>query len=148
MCHFKLEVCPYPHHDPISALIFLPTNASLWQACEEPKPWGRLSCGNLIIKHINDASKSQASPMTDCKWCTLVLKLVATKSKEIQAQASKELKELEQRMNADQELVAMRMGIEALEKKLAEMRSQLWGIRLANDIDGGSGEWEQVNGEM
>jgi len=147
MCHFKLDVCPYPNHDPIRALIFIPSNASLWKACDEPKPWGRLSCGNLIIQHTNDASKRQSSRTADCKWCTAVLKLVATKSKEIQQQAREEIAELEKKMDADRELTTMRIAIEILEKDLARLKTELWEIRLAKGMEGGSGEWEKVSAE-
>lgn len=51
MCRYTLHICPYPDHDPIAALIFNPTKAETWECCDRPKPWGRLSCGNLSIEH-------------------------------------------------------------------------------------------------
>src|SRR5882757_6281185 len=137
MCYFKLHICPYPHQDPISALIFDPKKAELWERCDRRQPWGRLSCGHLVVEHPKDLTKSEARLSTEhilatrsnipaerekykhmafpirqqrtpddpivpigagevrlqgtpCKWCTAVLKMVATKSKEIQKEARRE----------------------------------------------------------
>lgn len=51
MCRYALETCPYPDQDPIAALIFEPNKLKLWETCELPTAWGRLSCGNLVIQH-------------------------------------------------------------------------------------------------
>ncbi|EXJ85647.1 hypothetical protein A1O1_06013 [Capronia coronata CBS 617.96] len=54
MCWYKIAVCPYPHREPISASIFNPSNVSRWEHCDKPHPWGRLSCGNLVVEHPED----------------------------------------------------------------------------------------------
>ena len=150
MCRFELETCPFPHHDPVGALIFLPKNATLWKQCDKPKPWGRLSCGNLIVEHpVYAKSHPEISLLADCKWCTQILKLEATKSKEIQSEAHKEIAKLEKRLNADSEMKQMKMDIEALEQRLARLRADFFGTRLAKRIDYGKDKdgWEKVEAE-
>ncbi|KAL6245992.1 hypothetical protein RBB50_007145 [Rhinocladiella similis] len=51
MCFYKLQTCPYPHQDPLVALTFHREKESEWVACNLSKPWGRLSCGKLVIEH-------------------------------------------------------------------------------------------------
>jgi uncharacterized NAD(P)/FAD-binding protein YdhS len=51
MCYYKLLVCPHPHNDPLSIAIFDPKKIKDWIECDKNKPWGRLSCGNLIVQH-------------------------------------------------------------------------------------------------
>ncbi|KAJ9611253.1 hypothetical protein H2200_004436 [Cladophialophora chaetospira] len=136
MCWYKLETCPYPHHDPIRALIFYPTNASKWEQCDKPKPWGRLSCGNLIVQHTDTRQENSHPHITaDCKWCSAVLKLVGTKSKEIQQQAHKEIVELEDKFNANPQGGKFKETIEWLERELTKMRNAAWELRLAEDTD-------------
>ena len=136
MCWYKLETCPYPHHDPIRALIFYPTNASKWEKCDKPKPWGRLSCGNLIAQHTDTRRENSHPNVTaDCQWCTAVLKLVATKSKEIQQQASKEIEELEDKINANPQARKLKEKIEALERELISVCNEAWELRIAEDME-------------
>ncbi|EXJ84883.1 hypothetical protein A1O3_05558 [Capronia epimyces CBS 606.96] len=59
MCWYKLNICPYPHQEALSALIFDPSSASQWQHCDRPHPWGRLSCGSLIVEHPKDLLRSE-----------------------------------------------------------------------------------------
>jgi hypothetical protein len=147
MCRFDLDTCPFPHHDPVSALIFLPRNASLWKSCSQPKPWGRLSCGNLIIRHAIKINTTDPEPVltADCNWCTAVLRLVATKSKEIQQKAHSEIKQLEEKLYADIELAKMQKDIEALELQLAGLRARFFEARFVKGTDGS--EWEEVKAE-
>ncbi|KAJ9636136.1 uncharacterized protein PV06_04253 [Exophiala oligosperma] len=51
MCFYKLQTCPYPHQDPLAALTFHHEKESEWVPCDLSKPWGRLSCGKLVIEH-------------------------------------------------------------------------------------------------
>ena len=145
MCRFELETCPFPHHDPISALIFLPGRASLWKQCDLPKPWGRLSCGKLTIQHHTSSTTPAQALAPDCKWCTAVLKLVGTKSKEIQQKAQTEITELEDKLRADAELTRILQEMETLELQLSRLRALFWDRRLIKGIDGG--EWEEVKAE-
>jgi hypothetical protein len=162
MCHFKLRVCPYPHQDQISTLIFNPDSAGKWVHCGKAQPWGRLSCGDLIIEHclvdlnpqyaiedlypltrcpngkpkpseqiVDDLrvldGKNGAKHMTGiCKWCTAVLKLVATKSKEIQKQSHVEIAELEKKMDADDQVRDTRKEAKEVERQLDMLRAKVW----------------------
>ncbi|OCT47617.1 hypothetical protein CLCR_03731 [Cladophialophora carrionii] len=148
MCWFKLDTCPYPHHEPIRALIFIPGNASRWKHCDKPQPWGRLSCGKLIVQH-NAAQLRDSHPAlaADCEWCTAVLKLAATKSKEIQQQARTDIAEMEEKFNTDAKLKELHTKIQALETEVIGMRNQAWELRLAADANGGGGEWEEIQSE-
>ncbi len=147
MCWYKVDTCPYPHHDSISALIFYPGHASKWEKCDKPKPWGRLSCGNLIVQHT-DLRRENTHPNhpADCKWCTAVLKLEATKSKEIQQQAQKEIEKLEDAINTNPKTRTLQEKIEALERELASVRNDAWKLRITEGMDGETGEWEMVKG--
>ena len=58
MCWYNLNICPFPDHDAISALIFNPSKAGGWVPCNEIKPWGRLSCGCLTVTHPIKPTKS------------------------------------------------------------------------------------------
>jgi len=83
----------------------------------------------------------------ECKWCTAVLKLVATKSKEIQKQARAEIVELEKRMSADLQLSKMHADIANKEKELDALRHRAWQKArslMERQNDGGSEEWEEV----
>ncbi|KIW11077.1 hypothetical protein PV08_10376 [Exophiala spinifera] len=51
MCFYKLQTCPYPHQDPLAALTFDREKDREWVPCNLGKPWGRLSCGKLVIEH-------------------------------------------------------------------------------------------------
>lgn len=59
MCWYKLHICPYPHREPISAVILDPSNNSQWEHCDKPRPWGRLSCGRLVVEHPTDVLESE-----------------------------------------------------------------------------------------
>ncbi|KIW69453.1 hypothetical protein PV04_05330 [Phialophora macrospora] len=145
MCWFKLDTCPYPHHDPIRALIFIPGNASKWEHCDRPQPWGRLSCGKLIVQHTAGQSGNPRPALaTDCEWCTTVLKLAATKSKEIQQQARTNIAEMEEKFNANDKLKGVYKTIQLLETAVSGLRDKAWEMRLANVSNGGSGEWEEI----
>ncbi|KIV96394.1 hypothetical protein PV10_00272 [Exophiala mesophila] len=64
MCRYVLETCPYPDQDPVTALIFEPTKLKLWEICELPTAWGRLSCGNLVIQHsLSPAEQIVSTPV-------------------------------------------------------------------------------------
>ncbi|KIW87443.1 uncharacterized protein Z519_12079 [Cladophialophora bantiana CBS 173.52] len=192
MCRFKLHVCPYPDQDPVSSLIFNPKNSSQWEHCDEPRPWGRLSCGKLVIehpRHLIKAEPSLSSPNTPtplscnsdqceqhihtglpdpqepvpnnlivppaagearlqgepCKWCTAVLKLVATKSKETQQVARKEIAEVERTMGGDIELRKMHEKIADKARELNAMRHNAWrrATMLMDDLAAASGKETQ-----
>ena len=51
MCQYHLDVCPYPHQDPISIAVLDVNKYRHWTLSDLPRPWGRLSCGNLSIHH-------------------------------------------------------------------------------------------------
>lgn len=189
MCYYKLRICPYPHQDPISALIFDPLRAGHWERCDKPQPWGRLSCGHLVVEHPKDLTKSatalslehilatrsnipaerekykhmafpirQRRSSTDrtivpigaeevrlqgapCLWCTAVLKTVATKSKEIQGEARKEISDLEHQMDASAELRQMQRDIASKEQELDDLRHDAWRLArvLMDEKDGEGG---------
>lgn len=174
MCYFKLHTCPYPNQDPIAALIFLPVKAGQWEHCNKPKPWGRLSCGNLIVEHPkalthepstsapdhvlmacssnvtklgqdkdNDTSRRRRRSSTQdtivpivagkaecegatCRWCTAVVKLVGTKSKEIQNEARWEVARLEEAMDADAKLRDLHREMMDKEEQLDILRHCAW----------------------
>ncbi|KAI1609094.1 hypothetical protein EDD37DRAFT_612395 [Exophiala viscosa] len=174
MCYFKLDICPYPNKDPVAALIFLPTKASEWEHCDKPKPWGRLSCGNLVVEHPRDVSKSPSTSSPEhvfttrsrnaleteqheenklnvrlgrsstegtmvafvtsevvcevakCRWCTAVIKLVATKSKEIQNEARLEVARLEAAMDSDAKLRNLHRDMRDKEEQLDILRHNAW----------------------
>ncbi|KIX07191.1 uncharacterized protein Z518_01844 [Rhinocladiella mackenziei CBS 650.93] len=184
MCRFKLQICPYPHQDPISALIFNPNKADHWERCGRPQPWGHLSCGNLIVEHPKSRSQSetclahehalatlsnapastklykpigstllQRRSSTDstivpidageirpegipCLWCSTVLKMVATKSKEIQKEASKTIVHLENKMDGNAELRNIQRKIMDKETELDILRRDAW--RRASTLMGGT----------
>jgi len=185
MCYFKLHICPYPHQDPVSALIFDPLKAGQWERCDKPQPWGRLSCGDLVVEHPKDLTNSETAlshehilatrsnipverqkfkhmafptrqrrSSTDpivpigagevrlqgapCLWCTAVLKMVATKSKEIQKEAHREIVDLEHTMDSNPELRKMRKDITEKEKRLDDLRHDAW--RIAR-VFAGRGAW-------
>ncbi|EXJ73187.1 uncharacterized protein A1O5_02947 [Cladophialophora psammophila CBS 110553] len=191
MCRFKLQVCPYPEQDPVSSLIFNPKNSSQWEHCDEPRPWGRLSCGKLVIEHPTHLTKAEPAlscentPATRscssdqreqhihtglpgrqeptpynsiapaaageaqlqgeaCKWCTAVLRLVATKSKEMQKVARKEIAEVERTMGEDAELRKMHGKIADKEHELNAMRHDAWrkAAMLMDDLAAASGKEE------
>ncbi|KAG9770298.1 hypothetical protein ABEF93_007442 [Exophiala dermatitidis] len=174
MCWYKLDVCPYPHREPISALIFDPSNASQWEYCDKPQPWGRLSCGNLIVEHSKDSLKSEVSATFEhilasrsnlpvdvenqplnahpvrrqrsstegtivpsgagnlrprgaqCLWCGAVLKMVATKSKEVHEIARRQIASLEQKMDTSFDLRELQREIMDQEKMLDDLRHSAW----------------------
>ncbi|KIW28418.1 uncharacterized protein PV07_08085 [Cladophialophora immunda] len=172
MCRIKLHICPYPDHDPVSSLIFNPKNGPLWELCNNPRPWGRLSCGKLEVEHPKQLTRSGAplsspnptttdscnseqcekhkqefpeghgpvlvnpiAPMAagearplgkPCKWCTAVLRLAATKSKEMQKLAQTEIAEVERKMSEDSELRKMHKEIADREQELNRMRHSAW----------------------
>jgi hypothetical protein len=179
MCRYTLHICPYPDHDPIAALIFNPTKAGTWESCDKPKPWGRLSCGNLSIEHptnitapavclsprriLAPRSNTTAACGNDkhiaffnhekptpseipaittneeevkllaapCVLCTTVLKLVSTKSKEIQNTARQSLTELESVMNNSLELRKMQKAVTDKIMELEALRYEAWKLTHA-----------------
>ncbi|KIY02712.1 uncharacterized protein Z520_01177 [Fonsecaea multimorphosa CBS 102226] len=181
MCRIKLHICPYPDHDPVSSLIFNPKNAHRWELCDNPRPWGRLSCGRLEVEHPKHLTRartplsSKTAPTTGshhpkqhemhkqdistagnepllndtvapaaadevlqgepCKWCTAVLRLVATKSKEMQKLAREEIAEVERKIGDDAELKKMHEEIADREQELNGMRHDAW--RKATVLMGG-----------
>lgn len=176
MCRYTLHICPYPDHDPIAALIFNPTKAGTWECCDKPKPWGRLSCGNLSIEHptnipapagclsprripaprsnitaVGGNDKQMATfnhekpisseipaittneeevklPGAPCVLCTTVLKLVSTKSKEIQNTARQTLAGLESVMNSSPELTKMQKAVTDKMMELEALRYEAWKL--------------------
>ncbi|KEF62357.1 uncharacterized protein A1O9_00329, partial [Exophiala aquamarina CBS 119918] len=175
MCRYTLSTCPYPDHDPIAALIFNPNKAETWHACDEPKPWGRLSCGNLSIEHpayptataicllptrilaprsntiecgnekrersfIDVKPSSSRTPAiaangdevkpqsAQCLLCTTVLKLVSTKSKELQNTARQSLAELEEAMSNNAEVRKMQKAVMDKMMELETLRRETWKL--------------------
>lgn len=62
----------------------------------------------------------------ECKWCTAVLRMVATKSKEIQKEARREIAQLEQIMDDDSGLRKMQKAIMEKERELDDLRHDAW----------------------
>ncbi|KAK5057631.1 hypothetical protein LTR84_011632 [Exophiala bonariae] len=179
MCRYTLHICPYPDHDPIAALIFNPAKAGLWEHCDKPKPWGKLSCGNLSIVHptnmtsstvwlspppvlaprdnnvgsIGNEKHTAATKSVDhtaieiteitpndeevilddepCVLCSTVLKLVSTKSKELQEIARQALVEFESIMNKNLELRKMQETINVKAAEMESMRHETWKMAHA-----------------
>ncbi|KAK5192615.1 hypothetical protein LTR99_009631 [Exophiala xenobiotica] len=190
MCRYKLQTCPYPHQDPIAALIFLPDKAGQWVPCDEPKPWGRLSCGKLVVMHpqipaevvlkslfppalqllenrsgnlekkedpqhsetpdlqtqsyadtiipgtaagVDGTNDAEGAPiqLATCKWCTSVVKLVATKSKEKQSEARQEIAQLEKLMDGCPLLRQLQGKILRLEQNLDTLRHDALALTRA-----------------
>ncbi|KAK4946075.1 hypothetical protein LTR10_014877 [Elasticomyces elasticus] len=174
MCYYKLDACPYPNKDLVAALIFLPAKAGDWEYCDKPKPWGRLSCGNLVVEHPKDLPKQPSTSLPEeiltthprndpkieqhgdndvrarlrrsstegpivtfvpceavrevatCRWCTAVIKLVGTKSKEIQDEARSEVARLEAAMDGDAKLRNLRRELKEKEEQLDILRHNAW----------------------
>ena len=87
--------------------------------------------------------------LAPCKWCTAVLKLVATKSKEIQKKARVEIEELEKQMDGNAELKKMHEEIENKEKEMDALRHGAWkrARRLTDmETNGDSDKRERVEG--
>lgn len=182
MCFYKLDVCPYPHEDPVRALIFDPAKDAEWEICDIPQPWGRLSCGSLVVEHPTITSASEeisniehiedvlttrsnipdekgcskgvtisvrsrrsssdctitpasvtalGTHGTACPWCTLIIKLAATKSKQLQKELRLKIAELETKMDTNHELRRMQQDIMNKAKEMYDMRSKAWNEILS-----------------
>jgi hypothetical protein len=70
--------------------------------------------------------------------------LEATKSKEIQQQARENIAEMEEKFNTNAKLKDVHKSIQLLETAVAGLRNKAWEMRLADDTNGGSGEWEEI----
>ncbi|OAG39639.1 hypothetical protein AYO21_06107 [Fonsecaea monophora] len=186
MCRITLHICPYPDHDPVSSLIFNPKNGPLWEICNRPRPWGRLSCGTLEVEHSKHLHRSGTSlssnntqitnsckaekreahnqdlmlgdpntpratsgaqlPGNHCKWCTAVLRLTATKSKEMQKLAQKDIADVERKMGDNAELRKMHEDIATKEQELNRLKHDAWTkatLLMGDSIDRAEGSETQ-----
>ena len=131
MCHYDLLVCPHPYQEDVLNLIYNPTRQGEWQSCELPRPWGKLSCGNLIIRHpyIGDLKECVSSK---CVWCTLALYASISKFKTTQEEFKMKLKDVEEVMAQDRTLAKLDAEIAEKEAELERMRKAAWEKR--NDM--------------
>ena len=65
---------------------------------------------------------------------------MATKSKEMQQQAHKEIAELEDKINANPQGRTFKEAIEILERELTNVRNAAWELRIADGTEVGNGE--------
>ncbi|OAP58719.1 hypothetical protein AYL99_07809 [Fonsecaea erecta] len=89
------------------------------------EPAGHESTLQNLIKP-GDAHQERFQQKPCCKWCTAVLRLAATKSKEMQKLAREEMAEVEKKMGDDAELRKMREEIASREQELDRMRHRAW----------------------
>jgi hypothetical protein len=78
----------------------------------------------------NDAEGTHIQLAT-CKWCTAVVKLVATKSKEKQGEARQEIAQLEKVMDGCPTLRQMQGKMSRLERALDRSRHDAWALTRA-----------------
>lgn len=125
MCRYDLPVCPHPHQDPVINLIYNPAKQSEWQACDLPRPWGRLSCGKLAIAHPLFGVPQK------CSWCSLALYASISKFKTAQEEYKKKLQDLGQLMRDDAKLSKLDAEIAIKEMELEELQEAAWQQRNA-----------------
>ena len=129
MCHYNLPVCPHPHQEDIVNLIYNPTRQAEWQPCDLLSPWGRLSCGNLTIRHSYfDGTKECV--FTKCVWCTLTLYASTSKFSTAQEDFKKKLKDAEDVMAGDGPLAKLDAEIAEKEEELERLRKAAWETRI------------------
>lgn len=123
MCRYDLPVCPHPHQSPVVNLIYNPAHLTEWHSCDLPRPWGKLSCGNLTIAHPSFGLPQK------CRWCTLALYASVSKFKTKQEQYKHELSELERVVAQDTVMKALDENIAEKEAELEGLRKVAWGKR-------------------
>lgn len=69
--------------------------------------------------------------LATCKWCTAVVKLVATKSKEKQGEARQEIAQLEKLMDGCPTLRQIQMKVLRLERGVERLRHDAWALTRA-----------------
>ena len=125
MCCYDLPICPHPHPDPVVNLVLNPARQDEWQQCEAPRPWGRLSCGSLTVRH-------QALGIAEeCAWCTLALKASISKFKSSKEEHKKLLDLMGKMVSDDVELTQLDAEIATKEAELEELRRVAWMKRNA-----------------
>jgi hypothetical protein len=123
MCHYDLPICPHPHQEHVINLVYSPTRQGEWQSCELPSPWGKLSCGNLTIRHPSfDVSEK-------CVWCTLALYASISKFRTAQEEFKIKIKDMEEVMAGDAMLAKLDAEIAEKEAELKELRKAAWEKR-------------------
>ena len=123
MCRYDLPVCPHPHQEDVVNLIYNPNKQAKWQDCDLPRPWGRLSCGNLTIAHPS------FGVVRKCIWCTLALYASISKFKTTKENFKAELKSTEEATAGDAVLSGLDEKIAEKEAELDEFRKAAWEKR-------------------
>ncbi len=118
-----MPVCPHPHQDPVVNLIFNPARQSEWKECDLPGPWGKLSCGNLIVAHPSFGNAQK------CTWCTLALCASVSKFKVTQEDYKRKMEVLGKVMANDLELSGLDAEIAMKEVELQGLQKSAWEKR-------------------
>lgn len=125
MCRYDLPVCPHPHQEDVVNLIYNPNKQTKWQDCDLPRPWGKLSCGNLTIAHPSFGVAQK------CIWCTLALYASISKFKTTKEDFKAQLKSTEGATAGDAVLSGLDAEIAEKEAELEELRKAAWEKRNA-----------------
>ena len=125
MCLYNLLICPHPHQDDVVNLIYNPDKQKNWRDCDLPRPWGKLSCGNLIIAHPS------SGVVQKCIWCTLALYASVSKFKTTQEEFKAQLQSAEEVAAGDAVLSGLDAEVADKEVELEELRKIAWGKRNA-----------------